>query len=62
MAIHTHICTVLTPKGAQDLFIVNLQPGNWCALHQDDTAMVQHHPTFLQRAVAPIQLPRHSDK
>ena len=47
------------PRGTQDLFTVHSHPGSWCTLHQADTAMVQCHPTSLQRAVAPTQLPGH---
>ena len=45
------------PKSVQDLFIVHSQSGSWCMLHQADTAAVQRHSTFIQKAVTPAQLP-----
>ena len=45
------------PRGARDLFPVHSHPGSWCVLHQAETAMVQHHPTSIQRSVVPTQLP-----
>ena len=50
------------PRGAQNLFTVHLQPESWCAQHQAETAIVQHHPTSMHRVVAPAQLPRHAGK
>ena len=47
------------PRGVRDLFTTHLHPVSRCALHQADTAMVQHHPTSTQMAVAPAQLPCH---
>ena len=48
-------------RNVQDLLIVHSYPGSCCMLHQANTAMAQHYQTFIQRAVAPIQLPRHGD-
>ena len=41
-------------------WIYTQEAATW--LHQANTAMVQRHPTSMQRAVAPAQLPRHMDK
>ena len=41
------------PRGVQDFFAVHSHPGIWCMLHQADTAMVQHHPTSMQKAIVP---------
>ena len=49
-------------RGALDPFSVHSHPGSWCTLHPANTAMVQHHPTSLQSAVAPTQLPRNVEK
>ena len=47
------------PRGVQDLFTAHSHPGSCWALDQADTAMLQCHPTSMQRAVAPAQLCRH---
>ena len=47
------------PRGAQDTFTAYSYPESWCTLHKADTAMVWNHPTSMQRAVIPAQLPCH---
>ena len=37
------------PRGAQDLLTAHSHPRSWCALHKTNTAMVQHHPTSMQK-------------
>ena len=57
--VYPYIQHLVRPRGAQKLFTVYSHPESWCTLHQANTAMVQHHPTFMQRAVVPAQLPRY---
>ena len=61
MAAYSHIYLNMYHFGTHQVYETN----SWYIYSQEAgacyTGMVQHYPTSLQRAVAPIELPRHSD-
>ena len=57
-----HICTILVNKRCMRPLHSAFTPRKLVHTTQANTAIVQRHPTSLQRAVAPTQLPRHADK
>ena len=65
ISVYGHIYPCMLHLGAQevhkkDTLTAHSHPGSWCTLYQADLAMVQHHLTFMWRAVVLAQLPFHA--